>query len=202
MILNYTEKDPVRLKEIENALPKESIIDTIVQPELDKRMRRVLLTALKEEIEVYKAYPKKMEEEPAKAVKTFDTRNNETCFMGKGFRGNNHIKDGELVAYRKAVGTINHPEWGDCTLMEIWGGDHFEKYPSMVTGVFKYCTGLRKTMPPVRIMVNPLFANKHTGKSKLSKEQKQYKQDMDELLAKAIVFGVRTPAQARKARNR
>ena len=202
MIVNFVESDPKRLKAIEKALPQEPFIDTMVQPELDKRMRSVLLRALKAEIEVYKNYPKRMEEKPKKAKKTFDPRNNKTCFMGKGFKANDHLTDKELLAYRKAIGTINHPEWGDCTLLEIWGGDHFEKYPSMVRSVFSYCTGMRKTLPTVKIHVNPLFANKHTGKRKLSAEQKQYKEDMDDLLAKAIVYGVRTPAQARRARKR
>lgn len=205
MRIKYGDQSPegkAREALIEQVLPKKTLIETMLRPKLDV-MKPLLLKMLYAELEIYRAYPKKPLEtvEKAKeAEKTFDPRNNKTCFQGKGFRGNDDITDNELYEYRKAVGTFNHSEWGDCTLLEVWGGDHFELYPAMVKAAFKYGSGINKTRPILKFHVNPLFKNKHTGVTKLSKEQKAHKKVMDHLLAEAQMFGTKAPARIKKLR--
>ncbi len=114
--------------EISELLPKETLTSQIVQPAIERYLYPALTKALKEEIEIYKAIPKALTEKAKEEIKTFDTRHNNTCFMGKGFGYNKHIISAPLGEYRKRVGTINHPVWGECTLLEIWGGDHFESH--------------------------------------------------------------------------
>jgi hypothetical protein len=88
--------------------------------------------------------------------------------MGQAFQYNGHgfegWTSGDLAAYRKAVGTIKHEEWGDVTLLEIWGGDHFEKHRKMVTDVFKYSHGELPEMPKVNFYINPFYKNDKSGK--------------------------------------
>lgn len=205
MIVNFVDNSPEaqeRKKVIEAILPTTSLIEEYLYPAIEKKVFKTLKKILLEEIEIYRQYPKRMKEEPKEATKTFDPRNNNTCFVGKAFKANDSLTDMELEEYREKVGTIDHPMWGDCTLLEIWGGDHFEKHPKMVSDVFKYGMGIRKTLPNVKIHVNPLFANKNTGDRKLSKDQKEHKEYMEDLLAKAMVFGVRNAKEAQKARTR
>lgn len=153
---------------IKSLLPKKSIIDGFLQPRLMEAMNDVLIKALKKEIEIYKAYPKVGQYVPG----TFNPRSTDTCFMGQGFRGNGfgveNWSDAELAEYRKAVGTIAHTEWGNCTLLEIWGGDHFEKYPDMVKGVMAYAFGATTTMPDIQFHINPFFKNSKSGSMLLS----------------------------------
>lgn len=204
MIVNYIETNKKRLKAIHEVLPKETIISTTLEPSIELHLFDVIASCIRQELEVYRKYPKRISEQETKEemVKTFDPRNNESCFMGKGFKANSHITDMELRDYRKAIGTIPHPTWGDVTLMEIWGGDHFEEHRDMVTGAFAYGSNMRDDCPEIKVFVNPLFQNKRSKEFKLSAAQKEYKDDMDELLAKAIVFGVMTPKQAKAARKR
>lgn len=122
--------------------------------------------------------------------------------MGKGFKANSAVQDSELTTYRNKIGRINHPIWGDVTLLEIWGGDHFEDYREMVTGVFKYGMNITDTCPEIEVHVNPLFQNKKSKQFKLSKAQQEYKDEMDLLLAKAMIFGVKDPKEAMKSRRR
>lgn len=172
----FTDNSPEgqkRQKLIEQVLPKESIVGKFLQPRLMEAMSDILIKALKQEIEIYKAYPKAGKYNPD----TFDTRSNDTCYMGQGFKGNGFGVEGwsdyELNEYRKAIGTLSHSEWGNCTLLEIWGGDHFESHKEMVTGVMEYAYGLRKTMPDVKFYVNPLYKNDASGKMILSKAVKE-----------------------------
>lgn len=194
----------LRAAAIKELLPKETLLDTILMPNIDK-LYPVLLKMLYAELEVYRAYPKKPLDESGKvklALKTFDCRNHTTCFQGKAFNVTDHTYgDGDLADYRKAVGTFNHAEWGDATLMEIWGGDHMKDYPDMVRQAFKYGANLIKTRPVLKFHINPLFMNVKSGKTVLTDEQKIYKYDEDLLLAKAMAWGVRTEEEAKKAAN-
>lgn len=147
---------------IEAVLPKQTLVDSIIIPGLKELVNDLLVTALRAEIEIYKAFPKtngKLDTE------TFDPRNHKTCFMGQGFIvRSGGIKDADLDDYRKAVGTFHHKEWGgNATLLEIWGGDHFKKHTDMVKGVFEYCIGIRKTLPVLKFEVVPFFMNQETG---------------------------------------
>lgn len=206
MIINYTDEQDSRGRneKIKATLPKQSIISAMLEPELNKRLYGVLAKCIRAELEIYRAYPKKVKEnEPvAEMEKTFDPRNNDTCFMGKAFKANKHITDSELSIYRKAIGTVNHPVWGDCTLLEIWGGDHFEEHNKMVVNAFRYGMNLTNTCPAIKVFVNPLFKNENSKEFKLSKAQKEYQDDMEMLMAKAMIFGVRTPKEAQKERQR
>lgn len=202
MLIHY--HDPERDKAIEAIMPKETIIGTVLEPMIEKTLFDTLAQCVAMELEIYRKYPKNEDskETPKEQVKSFDPRNNETCFMGKRFKGNGHATDWQLSKYRKAIGTIPHPVWGDCTLLEIWGGDHFEEHQTMVENAFKYGMGMQATCPEIKFFVNPLFQNKKSKSFKLSEAQQQYKNDMDELLAKAMVFGVRSPKEAQKANKR
>lgn len=162
-----------RTELIKQILPKKSIIDSFLQPRLMEAMSDILIKALKKEIEVYKAYPKKGQYDPG----TFDTRSTDTCFMGQGFKGNgfgvDNWYDAELQEYRKAIGTMHHMEWGNCTLLEIWGGDHYMSHKEMVVGVMEYAFGIRKTMPELHFYVNPFFKNKKSGEMVISSAVKE-----------------------------
>ena len=166
---------------IQKVLPKKSIISEFLEPRLMEAMNDVLIKALRKEIEIYKNYPKKGEYNP----NTFDTRSTDTCYMGQGFKGNGFGAEGwydaELQAYRKAVGTIAHREWGNCTLLEIWGGDHFESHKDMVVGVMEYAHGLRSTIPEVQFYVNPLYRNNKSGKMILSESVKEDQSNAEHL---------------------
>lgn len=203
VIVNYKdEKDsPERDQLIKDLLPKESIISQFLEPAIEKKLFAILAKCIRAELEIYRKYPKKPIDPinlDKNKVKDFDPRNNGTCFMGKGFKSNDSWTDAELRKYRKAIGTIPHPVWGNCTLMEIWGGDHFEEHNKMVVGAFKYGIGLIKNCPPIKIHVNPLFQNKKSKNFKLSESQQQYNDDMEMLLAKAQVFGVKEPKKKRR----
>lgn len=154
---------PEKQQKIKEALPARPLIDTILHPHLDSLMSTVLLDILKKEIEVYKVYPKNNGKyDPEK----FNPRNHKTCFMGMGFfaNGQGGMEDSDLPVYRQGVGTLHHPTWGDhVTLLEIWGGDHFEKFPDMVKAVYDYAFGYRDTMPEVVFLVNPLVFSKDSG---------------------------------------
>jgi hypothetical protein len=202
MIINHIDNSPEGQKRkatIEAILPRQTLIDSILMPKLDLMMP-TLLKMLYAELEIYRAYPKAPLKEKSSAIeelKTFDPRNNTTCFQGKAFKANGNLTDKELNDYRKAIGTFNHSEWGDATLLEIWGGDHFANYPHMVKSAFKYGANITNTKPILKFHINPLFKNNKSGKTKLTPEQKQYKHDMEELLAKAMVFGTKEPKRKR-----
>lgn len=220
MRIHHVDGDKERQDRIKAVLPEQTIISSVLEPLIEHSLFSILAQCVRQELEVYRKYPKKTkkysdkeEETNEQRVKTFDPRNNETCFMGKGFRGNTHssnedpdtialdtMTDAELDDYRAAIGTIHHPMWGDCTLMEIWGGDHFEEHNEMVVGAFKYGMNMTDECPEIKFYANPLFHNKKSKRFKLSKAQRLHKLQMDELLAKALVFGVRTPQEAKKAR--
>jgi hypothetical protein len=151
---------PERLAQIAKVLPDHPITDELI-PVLMKLCKKPLLEALKQEIEVYKAFPKKGRMDKL----TFDTTNHKTCFMGQGFnvRSGELFDDADLKDYRKAVGTFRHGTWGNATLLEIWGGDHFKDYKSMVKAVFSYCKDERSSLPILKFHILPLFSNKSSG---------------------------------------
>ena len=168
MLIKFEDNDPKRQETIKRVLPSVPFTESIVLPALWQLMLQPLLQALKAEIEVYRAYPKRGKFD----LKAFNPRNNKTCFMGLGFKSNDNWTDAELRDYRKAVGTYSHKVWGDgVTLLEIWGGDHFEKYPEMVKAVFDYAYGGRNTMPKVTINIMPLIITKDTGTRILDEQQ-------------------------------
>lgn len=197
------EDSPERDELINQVLPKQTIISEILEPLIEKRLFKELAECVRRELEIYRNYPKKISKEPlTEQVKTFNPTNNGTCYMGKAFKGNDILLDAELARYRKAIGTIPHYVWGNCTLLEIWGGDHFEDYPKMVIGAFEYGMKLRDTCPKIIFYTNPLFKNQKSKEFRLSASQIEEKEFMDELMAKAIVYGVKTPAQARRDMKR
>jgi hypothetical protein len=199
-IKQYDEEDtPERDAKIKEVLPKQTIISTVLEPLIEKLLFKPLAECVRQELEVYRAYPKKKPDEPLKEmVDTFDPTNNESCYMGKGFKGNDELIDIELVHYRQAIGTIPHFIWGNCTLLEIWGGDHFEEHKDMVLGAFEYGMKIRDDCPEIKFYTNPLFKNQRSKTFRLSDKQRKEKEYMDELMAHALVFGVKTPAQARR----
>lgn len=199
--IDVTPEGKARTAKIESLLPKVSLVQSMLMPRVDS-MYPLLVKMLYAELEIYREYPKKPLDEAGKAkvaIKTFDARNHTTCFQGKAFTVRDHTyTDGELRDYRRAVGTFNHAEWGDATLMEVWGGDHMRDYPDMVKAAFKYGTHITNTRPTLRFHVNPLFKNGRSGEVQLTDDQKIYKYDQDLLLAKAMTWGARTPEEARK----
>lgn len=165
-IINFTDTSPEGKKKkaaIEAILPKEPIVAPDIDTQVLNTNRKRLIEMLKQEIEVYKAYPGKKRYE----VDKFTPRNSRQCFMGQAFEYNGHgfegWTSGDLHEYRKAVGTIEHSTWGDVTLLEIWGGDHFEKHQKMVKDVFRYCHGELKKMPKVNFYINPFYKNSESG---------------------------------------
>lgn len=117
---------------------------------------------------------------------------------GKAFKHNYKITDGELARYRQAVGTIPHPIWGKCTLLEIWGGDHIGEYREMVIGAFKYGAGLIKNCPPIKVHVNPLFQNSKSGEFKITEEEREEQEYQEILMAKALFYGVNEPKKRKR----
>jgi hypothetical protein len=160
---------PEHLAAMKAVLPKKPITDELV-PLLLKICKKPLLEALKQEIEIYKAFPKRGRMDKL----TFDTTNHKTCFMGQGFnvKSGEIFDDADLRDYRQGVGTFRHGTWGNATLLEIWGGDHFKDYKPMVRAVFSYCKGERATLPPLKFHVFPLFSNKESGRWTLDEDDK------------------------------
>ncbi len=161
--------DPERMAAMKAALPNKPITDDLV-PLLLKLCKKPLLAALKQEIEIYKAFPKRGRMDKL----TFDTTNHKTCFMGQGFnvKSGELFDDADLRDYRRAVGTYKHGTWGNATLLEIWGADHFKHYKPMVKGVFSYCKGERSTLPHLAFHVFPLFSHKGSGGWTLDEDDK------------------------------
>jgi hypothetical protein len=207
MQLRHIDTSPegkARTAKIKKILPEISLVDSMLMPRVDI-MYPLLVKILYAELEIYREYPKKPLDETGKAkvaIKTFDARNHTTCFQGKAFTVKDHThSDAELSDYRNAVGTFNHAEWGDATLMEIWGGDHMKDHPEMVKEAFKYGTRITNTRPVLKFYINPLFKHYKSGKTKLTDEQKIYQYDQDLLLAKAMTWGARTPEECRKVED-
>lgn len=192
MLINFKDNNPEREKKVKEVLPAVPFTQSIVFPALWELMLEPLLRALIAEIEVYKAYPKRGKFD----LEAFNPRNNKTCFMGLGFKANDNWTDAELRDYRKAVGTFSHEVWGKgVTLLEIWGGDHFEKYPKMVREVFKYAYGGRKTRPEVKFHVMPLVITEHTGTMIYNEEQLAVMRAMQLAQENEIRRGYGLPAQ-------
>lgn len=193
-LFQYIDNSPEGKKRqalIKEVLPKVPIVDSFLQPRLMEAMDDVLIKSLKQEIEIYKAYPKPGQYNP----ETFDTRSNDTCFMGQGFRANGFgvegWSDAELSDYRKAIGMISHTEWGGCTLMEIWGADHYKDYKEMVEGVMQYTWGKRKTMPELHFYINPFFKNPASGQMILSVRQQEDSENAKHLMKLASYIEIR-----------
>lgn len=203
-IITYHEKDEEQRQEaLKRLLPKQSLVETELYPVIQKKLYGTIARLIRTELEIYRKYPKRNKKESTKEKKkTFDPRNNKSCFMGKAFKQNDSLTDNDLANYRNAIGTVDHPTWGNCTLLEIWAGDHYKDYPKMVKAAFSYGYGTRAKMPSIKIHINPLINNPNSGKAKLDKEQKEEKEAREELFARALVFGVKTAAKARKSRRR
>lgn len=206
-------KGPEHGAAIKAALPEQPFTQTIFQPELDKLMHDTLVKWLKAEIEVFKKFPKP---EARWDIETFDTRNNKECFMGQGFNMNGQGMfeawySADLQLYRKSVGTINHKTWGNCTLLEIWGGDHMKDYGDMVKDVMLYCSGKKRFLPELGFYINPLFSNDQSGKwmilpedievakerqeSLLSSCQSLLKQGVDPMYVIKVGLGMNPPKE-------
>ena len=167
---------PERDKKIAEALPETPFTNALwsVFHEMEKTL---LLEMLLKEIEVYRKFPK---DNGKYDPKHFDPRNHKTCFMGMGFfsNGQGGWRDVDLLKYRQSVGTLHHPVWGNkVTLLEIWGGDHFERWPDMVKAVYAYGWGKGK-LPEVKFYVNPLIVSKDTGTFKMDEEDKEQQRSM------------------------
>ena len=175
---------PEKKKFREETLPKQPLTHTILVPAIRELLQDSLLQTLRAEIEIYKAFPKNNAKPDLKA---FNPTNPKTCFMGQGF-GQKHSgwSDADLDIYRKRIGTINHPIWGNCTLLEIWGADHYQSDNDMVVGVFKYCYGMRKTLPILKFNSIPFILTELTGKLTMREEDKE--QAMDEYFTNANVI--------------
>jgi hypothetical protein len=206
MILQYNEgtKDEINARKelIESILPKQTIISSILEPSIEERLFNILAKCVREELEIYRKFPKRTalkEESTAKPeVKDFDPRHPTTCFMGKAFKGNYKHTDAELAWYRNAVGTIPHPVWGKCTLLEIWGGDHIAEHKEMVIAAFKYGAGINKKCPTIKFHINPLFQNKKSGTFTVTDEEREEQEYKEILLHKALFYGVKEPSKRRK----
>jgi hypothetical protein len=164
--IKWTDESPegkAREELIQKLLPKEPITGAGIHDKILRSTKKQAIDMLKQEIEIYRAFPKKGEYSPD----TFTPRNSRQCFMGQGFTANGHGFEGwtdyDLVRYRKAVGTIDHPTWGNVTLLEIWGGDHYEKWPKMVKDVFDYGWGKLDKMPRVTFHISPWAKNDKSG---------------------------------------
>lgn len=178
-----SDEGKARQKRIEETLPKEPIVSEDIDMKILNTNKKKLIEMLKAEIEVYKAYPRKGTYDPD----NFTPRNSRKCFMGQGFTANGHGFEGwtdyDLVQYRNAVGKIEHGTWGNCTLLEIWGGDHYQSDNDMVVGVFKYCYGMRKTLPILKFNSIPFILTELTGKLTMREDEKD--QAMDEYFTNA-----------------
>lgn len=206
MLIQYKDEfdSPAREAAIRELLPKQTIICDVLEPLISKTLFKALAKCVRTELEIYRNYPKKPSPDPVEEMlDTFNPTNNETCYMGKGFKSNDgDLVDAELYAYRRAIGTIPHYVWGDVTLLEIWGGDHFEDHKHMVTGAFEYGMKLRDNCPVIKFFVNPLFKNKKSKEFRLSKKQVEEREYMDDLMARAMVYGVKSLKEAQRDRKR
>lgn len=181
-----------RKEEIDRILPKQPLVTEFMRPVI-MALNKKWVPVLKLEIEIYKAMLVNRPEKP-KEPETFDPRSNMTCFMGKGFERNGGTgsfmeqswTDWELEVYRKRVGTIKHARWGKCTLLEIWGADHFTDYPDMVRVVFEYTTGTRDKLPKLMFVSSPILITELTGKKKLTKEQVEAKRENENIIADGV----------------
>lgn len=183
-------RPPEELELIKRIFPEEPFTVKLIE-QIKKLCKKPLLEALRAEIEVYRQYPKKGRMNKV----TFNPTNHKTCFMGQGFKVSTETNyacgDAWLKEYREAMGTFNHKEWGDATLLEIWAGDHFKNYPEMVKAVFSYCRGDRTTLPTIKFYIVPFFKNKESGQTTYDDVDKESYKDtyLAELNLALIQFG-------------
>ena len=131
-----------------------------------KAIHPVMVSALINEIELFKQHPKRS----AWNIKTFDATAGETCFMGQGFQqfdniqfntGFNGKSNSQLATiYRNLVGTMccsrnnyegdGNVKYDNETLLEIWAAHHWHTDRKMVLGVVAYLMGKRKTLPQLK----------------------------------------------------
>lgn len=196
-----TPEGKAREKLIKELLPKEPLTKTYLEPELNTSMKEVLIRTLKKEIDIYTKYPKKGEYD----LITFEPRNPKKCFMGQGFQANGSGLEGwydaELRQYRAAIGTIHHTEWGNVTLLEIWGGDHMKDHGEMVRGVMEYAHGKGKTCPAVDFFVNPFYKNEQTGQMVLDDQDKEKREEIAHLNKIADYCEIRNRLKKAKVKN-
>lgn len=209
--MNIKLLQPEREKEMLPFLPEVTILDSLVKPKIEK-LYPTFTKAIKEEIEILRKIPKgelvtsdlpSKDKEKEWDEKSFEPRHPSSCFMGKVFKQKVGQSTTPLNLYREKIGTVRHEIWGDVTLLEIWGGDHYKDYPKMVESVFRYIYGYRGTLPKgIKFHVNPLTPNSKTGKMRETVEDKERREWFEDLHARAEVFGVRTAKEASRARKR
>ena len=183
--------DAQRDAAIDALLPKKSFIDRYVSPVLKKIMGDPLMRALKAELKLYRKFPKTGKYKPLE----FDPRNNSTCFMGHGFdhNGNGMLEawtSHDLKLYRGRIGTLPHKKWGNCTLLEIWGADHFKAYPDMVKAAYDYGWGQLNRMPKLQFHFLPFVIEAGTSnweRKQIDDDRDKYQDDMIDHLVEAKV---------------
>lgn len=154
---------------IAKILPKVPLTESMLIPGLMKSAKKILVSTLRNELEIYRQYPK---QGPMNKL-VFNPTHHKTCFMGQGFHvDSSEVGDAYLNDYRKAIGTLNHKQWGNATLLEIWAADHYDSHTAMVKGAFAYGKGDRNTCPVLKFHVFPLFANKQTGRKTFDDDDK------------------------------
>ena len=170
MLISYN-SSPEKAHFRDKVLPDKPYVHSLVLEPAFITFRSALVEALVLEIEVYKKYPRDVS---LIDVSKFNPTNPSRCFMGLGFFANSDtFMDRDLEVYRQKIGKISHPVWGDVTLLEIWAGDHFNSHPKMVTDVFKYCLGKRKTCPELSFHYNPFirYEDKSVTPTKADKQK-------------------------------
>jgi hypothetical protein len=196
-----SEEGRAREELIKTILPTEPITGAAINDKILSSTRKKAIEMLKKEIEIYRAFPKKGTYDPD----NFTPRNSRKCFMGQAFSGNGHGFEGwtdhDLKRYREAIGVISHETWGDATLLEIWGGDHFEKHPKMVKNVFLYGWGKIDDMPPVKFYINPFNKNKESGTWEPDPDEIFQEKSRLHLLKVANYIEIRDRLKAAKLKN-
>lgn len=202
--IKWTDNSPEgkeREELIQQVLPKEPITGAGIHDKILQLTKKQAVDMLQKEIEVYRAFPKKGKFNP----EIFQPRNSRQCFMGQGFTANGHGFEGwtdhELVRYREAVGTIDHPTWGNVTLLEIWGGDHFEKHPKMVKDVFLYGWSKIDKMPKVTFYINPFAKNDKSGTWMPDPDELYQAANREHMIKIAHYLEIRDRMKAAKVKN-
>lgn len=186
---------------INQVLPKVPITGAAINDKILESTRSQAIEMLKQEIEVYKAFPRKGVYKPDE----FNPRNSRQCFMGQGFTANGNGFEGwtdyDLVRYRTAVGTIAHEVWGNVTLLEIWGGDHFKDHKKMVKDVFLYCNREKKKLPKIDFYINPFNKNDNSGTWEPHADEIYQKANREHLIKIANYCEIRNRMKKAKVKN-
>ena len=161
------------------AAPLTEALKEAFNKTFEQTLAPIMRDALLEEIEIFRAIDKPNNRFN---LDSFNPTTNGDCFMGQGFFANGDMIDEDLEIYRKRVGTIEHPVWGNCTLLEIWGADHFNGHRDMVRSVWEYVTGKTDAQPEIAIHVNAF------GYSLAAHQQSENYEIIQEAMNKAMCF--------------